>query len=54
MELSDNQRAAFLRLMAVRNQLLEQGVPAARIATRLDPQGPGDMPRVVVTLEEAK
>ena len=54
MELSDNQRAAFLRLMAVRNQLLEQGVPAARIATRLDPQGPGDMPRVAVTMEDAK
>jgi hypothetical protein len=54
LELSDNQRAAFLRLMAVRNQLLEQGVPAARIATRLDPQGPGDMPRVVVTMEDAK
>jgi hypothetical protein len=54
LELSDNQRAAFMRLMAVRNQLLEQGVPAARIATRLDPQGPGDMPRVVVTMEDAK
>lgn len=54
MELSDNQRAAFMRLMAVRNQLLEQGVPAARIATRLDPQGPGDMPRVAVTMELAK
>lgn len=54
MELSDNQRAAFLRLMAVRNQLLEQGVPATRIATRLDPEGPGDKPRVVVTMEAAK
>lgn len=54
MELSDNQRAAFVRVMAVRNQLLDQGVAADRIVTRLDPAGPGDKPRVALTLEEAR
>ena len=53
MELSDNQRAAFVRVMAVRNQLLDQGVGADRIVTRIDANGPGDKPRVALTLETA-
>lgn len=35
-ELSDSQRAGYIRAMAVRNELLEQGIPAERIATRFD------------------
>ncbi len=53
MDLSDNQRAAFIRLMAVRNALLEQGVEAGRIVTRIDPKIGGDAPRIAVTLEAA-
>lgn len=54
MELSDNQRSAFVRVMAVRNQLLDQGFAPERIVTRIDPTGPGDKPRVALTLEEPK
>ena len=36
MALSDNQRAAYLRVMAVRNSLLELGVAPERIAVRID------------------
>jgi outer membrane protein OmpA-like peptidoglycan-associated protein len=35
-ELSENQRAGYIRAMAVRNELLEQGFAAERIATRFD------------------
>ncbi len=35
-ELSDIQRAGYIRAMAVRNELLEQGIAAERIATRFD------------------
>jgi hypothetical protein len=35
-ELSDSQRAGYIRAMAVRNELLEQGIAPERIATRFD------------------
>jgi hypothetical protein len=35
-ELSESQRAGYIRAMAVRNELLEQGFAAERIATRFD------------------
>lgn len=36
MQLSDNQRTAYLRVMAVRNALLDQGVKPDRIQVRID------------------
>jgi len=52
--LSENQRAAYIRAMTVRNQLLEQGVPAARIATRIDMNVSTATPAVSVRIEETR
>jgi hypothetical protein len=53
LELSENQRAAFLRLMAVRNELLAQGVPAGQIQTRLDAKSTARTPAVSVRFGES-
>ncbi|RZL31396.1 MAG: hypothetical protein EOP35_22150 [Rubrivivax sp.] len=50
--LSENQRAAFIRAMAVRNELLGQGVPGDRISTRIDMQATAPQPAVAVRLGE--
>jgi hypothetical protein len=49
--LSDNQRAAYVRLLAVRNVLLEQGFDAARVAVRIDTATATPAPRVYITIE---
>ena len=36
LDLSENQRAAYIRVMGVRNVLLDQGIAAERITTRFD------------------
>lgn len=48
--LSENQRAAFIRAMAVRNELLAQGIAGERIATRIDMQAGAPAPAVAVRL----
>ena len=50
--LSENQRAAFIRAMAVRNELLTQGIPGERIVTRIDMQASAAQPAVAVRLGE--
>lgn len=52
LHLSENQRAAFIRAMAVRNHLLEQGIAAERIATRIDTQSRSATPAVAVRVED--
>lgn len=54
MQLSENQRSAFIRAMAVRNLLLEQGVAGDRIATRIDTQQNPAAPAVAVRVEEPR
>jgi uncharacterized SAM-binding protein YcdF (DUF218 family) len=48
--LSDNQRAAFVRLMAVRNVLIEQGFDAGRIEVRVDTTQAAPVSSVIVNL----
>lgn len=48
--LSENQRSAFIRAMAVRNELLAQGVATDRIATRIDTKATVAAPAVAVRL----
>lgn len=50
--LSENQRAAFIRAMAVRNELLGQGIAGDRIVTRIDMQASAPAPAVAVRLGE--
>lgn len=52
MSLSDNQRAAYLRVMSVRNLLLELGVPADRIAVRIDTEVNLSTPRLNIAFTE--
>ena len=54
MQLSENQRAAYLRLMTVRNALLDQGIAAARIAARIDTTTPTTKNSVSVVVEALK
>lgn len=49
MALSDNQRAAYLRVMAVRNTLLDLGVAPERIAVRIDTTTEMPAPRLNVS-----
>ncbi len=52
MSMSDNQRAAFLRVMAVRNLLLEMGFSGDRIQTRIDTETEMSGPSVNVAFTE--
>lgn len=52
--LSENQRAAFIRAMTVRNLLLEQGIAAERITTRIDMNLNPGAPLVAVRVEETR
>jgi len=54
LQLSENQRAAYIRAMAVRNHLLEQGIAAERIATRIDTESRAARPGVAVRIEEPR
>ena len=49
MALSDNQRAAYLRVMAVRNTLLELGLSADHIDVRIDTEVEMPAPRLNVS-----
>ena len=51
--LSENQRAAFIRAMAVRNELLNQGIASERISTRIDTKGNAVAPTVAIRLGDA-
>jgi hypothetical protein len=53
MALSDNQRAAYLRVMAVRNTLLELGVAADHIDVRIDTEVELPAPRLNVSFGTA-
>jgi cell division protein FtsB len=48
--LSENQRAAFIRAMAVRNELLGQGIAGDRIVTRIDMNAGAPQAAVAVRL----
>ena len=50
--LSENQRAAFIRAMAVRNELLGQGIAGDRITTRIDMNASAPAAAVAVRLGE--
>jgi len=50
--LSENQRAAFIRAMAVRNELLGQGIAGDRIVTRIDMNASAPAAAVAVRLGE--
>jgi hypothetical protein len=52
MALSDNQRAAYLRVMAVRNQLLELGVAPAQIDVRIETEVDAPAARVNVSFSD--
>lgn len=52
LHLSENQRSAFIRAMAVRNHLLSQGIAGDRIATRIDTQSRTATPAVAVRVED--
>jgi hypothetical protein len=49
MQLSEQQRAAFLRMMSVRNEVLESGIPPEKIEGRIDAKQPAAKPTVLVT-----
>jgi len=51
MEISDNQRSAFLRVMAVRNLLIEQGIAADRIEPRIDTDTKAKSATVSIAIE---
>jgi hypothetical protein len=51
MALSENQRSGFLRTMAVRNALLQKGIPGPRIGTRFDLQANSTRPTVSIAIE---
>lgn len=50
-ELSESQRAGYIRAMAVRNELLEQGFAPERIATRFDMKAKPAKPTVSLRIE---
>jgi hypothetical protein len=52
MSLSDNQRGAYVRLMAVRNALIEAGYTADQILTRIDTTQSPPAASVFVVLPE--
>jgi len=52
MALSDNQRAAYLRVMATRNVLIENGFPPERISVRIDTETDAPGASVSVTFTE--
>lgn len=52
MALSDNQRAAYLRVMAVRNQLLELGIAPAHIEVRIETEVDAPAARVNVSFSD--
>ncbi|HEV6967890.1 MULTISPECIES: hypothetical protein [Roseateles] len=52
--LSENQRAAYIRAMAVRNELLGQGIPGERIVTRIDMKAQPPGPAVGVRIGEGR
>jgi hypothetical protein len=49
MQLSEQQRAAYLRLMSVRNEVLESGVSPDKIQVRIDTKQPAEKPTVLLT-----
>lgn len=49
--LSDNQRAAYVRLLSVRNVLLEQGFDPSRVTLRIDTATVTPAPRVFITVD---
>jgi hypothetical protein len=50
-EFSENQRSGYIRTMAVRNVLLDQGIPAERIGTRFDMKARPALALVSIQLE---
>jgi hypothetical protein len=50
LQLSDNQRSAYVRVMAVRNELIDQGYAAERIGVRIDTAQPARKPAVTVSI----
>ena len=54
MDLSEQQRAAYLRLMAVRNELLDAGIKADLIDVRIDTKPGYDKSKVMVTFIREK
>jgi hypothetical protein len=50
--LSDNQRAAYVRLMAVRNTLLDAGFSADRVTVRIDAETAASTPSVFVNFKD--
>ncbi len=53
MALSENQRSGFIRTMAVRNALLQKGIPGTRISTRFDLKVSVARPTISIGIEEA-
>jgi len=51
MEISDNQRSAFLRIMAVRNVLIDQGIASERIEPRIDTDTKASSATVSIEIE---
>jgi len=51
MEISDNQRSAFLRIMAVRNVLIDQGIASERIEPRIDTDTKASSATVSISIE---
>ena len=49
--LSDNQSAAYVRLLSVRNMLLKKGCDPSRVALRIDTATTTPAPRVFVTVD---
>jgi outer membrane protein OmpA-like peptidoglycan-associated protein len=52
MQLSFNQRSAYLRVMAVRNVLIEQGFPPGKVSVRIDTQSTMKSATVNVSFQE--
>lgn len=52
MELSDNQRAAYLRVLAVRNELIDDGFKTDRIIVRIDTEHNDPHPSVTISFQD--
>jgi hypothetical protein len=50
LELTENQRSAYVRVMAVRNELLDQGYAASRIGVRIDTASKAAHPAVTISI----
>ena len=50
-ELSENQRSAYFRLMSVRNILIDEGMAPANISVRIDSSARSDVPSVNVSFK---